>query len=123
MLIEFLDTIQVDKAPFAENFRLNINVKERQLRCKVTYIANDGKKIPIDLVVYRWALNFEKLSPGISFDGKELITGNDFSLKVSYDVMKRQVKVNGKIATKDIQLQLKNAKDFLEIPKVIANCC
>lgn len=123
MLIEFLDTIKVDKAPFAENFRLNIDVKDRKLRCKVTYINNDGEKIPIDLVVYKWALNIQTMNPGISFNGKELNTGNDFSIVISYDVLKRQVKVTGTIGWSDISMELKSVKDFLEIPKAIASCC
>lgn len=121
MLIEFLSTISIDKKPFAENLRLNVDAKAKQLRLKVTYITNDGNRFPIDLVVFRWDLSLEKLSLSISFDGREMNTGNDFQIKFMYDVLRKQIKVVGKVSNRDLSIYVKSARELLEIPKAIAN--
>lgn len=118
MLIEFLNVVSVDKKPFAENFRLNIQPANHQLRLKVTYI-NGEDKIPVDLVVFNWSPKIEKFTLGISIDGKEMTTGMNFLVRLSYDVLKRHIKLTGNVAGKDIKFNITSVKDFLEIPKEI----
>lgn len=121
MLIEFMDVISVDKKPFAENLRLNVQPKTKQLRLKVTYI-NDDVKTPVDIVVFKWVPNIEKLSFGITIDGKELTTETSFVIRLSFDAFKRQLKITGNVSGRDINMTVSNMKNVLEIPKAILPC-
>ena len=120
MLIEFMNVITVDKKPFMEDVRLNNQPANRQLRLKLTYI-NGETKTPIDLVIFNWAPKIEKFNLAISIDGEERTTNTKFIIKVSYDVFKRQINVNGKVDDTDLKLSISNVKELMELPKHLAS--
>ena len=72
MLIEFLDTILVNKTPVVENVRLNLQPMKCQLRLKLTYIEGEVKT-PLDFVVFNWSPQLDKLALSIKIDGKEYV--------------------------------------------------
>lgn len=119
MLVEFLDIISIDKKPFAENLRLNIQPESHQLRLKVTYINGD-EKTPIDMVIFKWLPRIEKLNMSIMIDGKELISKTEFVVKMSFDIFKRQIKISGTVAGQDIKVTIRDFKELLEIPKQLS---
>ena len=114
MIIEFLDTILIDKSPVADNLRLNIKPETRQLRLKLNWL-NQDRNIPIDLVIYNWSPYIDKLKFNLSIDGKELTSNKSFIVDLSYDIFKRRIKVKGNIGEEDVKYTASNIKDLLEI--------
>ena len=119
MLIEFLNVIYVDKKPMAENIRLNIQPLTHRLRLKITYISGE-EKTPIDVVVFKWSPKLDKLALSITIDGKDMTTNTDFLIKLSYDVLKRQLKLTGRVGDEDVKIHITNIRDFMEIPKLVS---
>lgn len=119
MIIEFLNVVMIDKQPFAENVRLNIQPTTKQLRLKATYFDDKGGSIPID-IIGRWTIpKIEKLSLSMNISGIDMITNKDYLLKINFDIFKWQAKVVGKVSGKDIKIQASSIKDLLELPKYI----
>ena len=118
MLIEFPQAISVDKNPLVKDIRLNVQAEKHQLRLKAEYIHGE-LVTPVDLVVFRWTPKLDKLSLSILIDGKELTTQTDFLIKLSYDVIRNNLKLSGNIAGKEIKKNLTSIQDFLEIPKYV----
>ena len=118
MLIEIPHMICIDKNPIVEQIRLNIQPKDHQLRLKATY-TNDSNSIPVDIVVFKWTPKLDKLSLSLAIDGKELTTNSDFLIMISYNVIKRHIKLSGNVAGKSIDMTVASIKDFLEIPKLL----
>ena len=118
MLIEFLNTVMIDKKPFAENVRLNIQPPNKQLRLKATYFDGEDK-LPIDIMGKWTNPKIEKLSVSMIINGIDMTANKDFLLKINYDIFKWQGKVVGKVSGKDVEIQISSIKDLLEIPKYI----
>lgn len=117
MLIECRNApITVDKQPFIQDLRLNI--QGHQMRLKAIYVNGDSN-IPIDLVVYKWSVKLDKFQLCIIVDTEELTTKTSAVLKLSYDVLKQRATVSGNIGDKHIKKHITGIKDFLEIPKAI----
>ena len=116
MLIEFPNTILIDKNPMVENIKINIQPDTHRLRLKATYL-NGEEKTPVDIVIFNWQPKLDRLALSIIIDGREMGTNTNFLLKLKYDVIKRQLILSGNIGSDDIKSNITNIKDFLEIPK------
>lgn len=118
MFIDVPGLIQVDKQPLAENLKLNIIPEKCQLRFKAEYFNKD-QKTPVDIVVFKWTPRLDKLCLAITVDGREMTTNTNFLIKISYDVIRRQLKISGNIHGREIKRYISSVAEILEIPKDI----
>lgn len=118
MLVEFLDSISIDKKPFIKNLRIKIDPQKHQLRLKAQYII-DNNDVPIDVIVFNWDLKFDKFNPILNIIGEERVTKNRFCLNISYNLFKQKLKVNGHVNGIEKSFNVNNIKDFLNIQKML----
>ncbi len=116
MLIEVLHPIQVDGKALCESFRLNLIPEERKLRMKIQFSEESvvGKKL-VDLVVYHYSEpKLDGFGFSISFRGKEMETGLDFSASIAFKLSKRVWKVKGNIGTRSFNMECPEAIRLIE---------
>lgn len=119
MIVEFLDKpIMVNGKPFIQDLRLNIPGEGRkQCRLKFKYIE-EGKLIPVDLVVIQYTKPcIEKLSIGLSLRGEEILKKLKFDLRISYHMLGSKWNIRGTFGAHVINKELSNVTEILSVIK------
>lgn len=113
MLIESNAPISINGVEVLQNVKLNI-AKNHQMRFKAAYKAK--KYINVDVVVYNWTSpKIDKLTLGITAEGKEMIRGLPFSLKLSYDFLRSHWKLNGSFGQSIVNRELASLGDLIVV--------
>lgn len=111
--------IECDGRKIIKGFKLNLIPHDRQLRLKTTLYDRGEKEIPIDLVIFNYSKPILSLpSIGFTVTGVENNTNCNFSLKLSINIVKRNLSVIGRIKENSIEINAKPINISL-IAKVI----
>lgn len=118
VLIEILNPIRVNGVNIIESFRLNLDHKLHQARCKMRFPDGNTPEMT-DLVIFHYST--PRLDgPGLSltFRGREMEVGKDFEGTVSFGIFKRTWRVKGTFDGKEFLLE---CNDPIEMVNHIKN--
>lgn len=119
MLIECIGTpVNVDGKPLLKDFRLYID-PEHRLRFKVKYLFGDHE-VPVDIVVYRYSLpKLDKLSLGISIEGKEMTHDVRYMLWLGYNFLDRKWTLRGTVGGRQVKYEMSTILEIVQVVKAI----
>lgn len=113
MLIELPSgDVAVDEKPIVSDFRINIT-RKHQIRIKFNAIKDD-KRIPLDIIIYRWDLvlpSVRKLtSVGVKFEGIENESKKRMNCTLSYKFLAKEWELIGMLGVENFNIQSKEFK-------------
>lgn len=119
MLLEFVENkVIVDKNPYIQDVKLNVDIMDQLLRLKLKYITPEGLQ-PIDLAMSFNApqVSISSASITIKFSGKERIRNIFFQEELSFSLLQKSFHLKGNFGTKFINQKINKISDILDIIK------
>jgi hypothetical protein len=110
--------IIIDKNPYIQDLKINIDILQRLLRLKLKYIIPEGLE-PVDLAMSYDIpqVSITSASISIKFTGKELLKNISFQEELSFNLVNKTFHLKGIFGTKNINQKITKISDILEIIK------
>lgn len=119
MLLEIRENqIILDKIPYIQDVRFNLDVRQQLFRLKLKYITSTDLE-PVDLAMKYHIPKISVTSASISicFSGRELIRDISFHEEITFSLFNKTLHVKGNFGTKEINQKVDNIADILNIIK------
>ena len=117
MLLEIVENkFVVDKNPYIQDVKLNLDVLAKLLRLKLKYITPEGLE-PVDLAMSYDVpkVSVSSVSISVKFSGKERIRNISFQEELSFSLLKQSFHLRGNFGKKQIDQKINKASDILDI--------
>lgn len=110
--------IIVDKNPYIQDIKINLDAWQQLLRLKLKYITLEGLE-PVDLAMsYNIPqVSITSASISIKFTGKELLRNISFQQELSFSLLHKTFQLRGIFGTRNIDQKIARISDILEIIK------
>lgn len=119
MLIECIGTpVNVDGKPLLKDFRLYID-PEHRMRFKMKYLFGENE-VPVDIVVYRYSIpKLDKLSLGITAEGKEMTHDVRYKIWLGYNFLDRKWTIKGTVGVNQVKHEMSTILEIVQVVKSI----
>ena len=105
--------MEVDGVPVLKNLRVTF-AGNRQMTLKCDLISGD-KVEPIDVVLYSGGISVDRLSVIYSATGKDIKRGRNISIKILFDLLKRNCRVEAVSGSRSINKSILSGEDILAV--------
>lgn len=120
MLLEVQNNqILVDKKPFIEDFRINVDPSRQLLRLKTKYVMLNQEQESVDLALAYTKPQISLPLVVIELTGQELLRNIEFNLTLSFHLLKMRFHIKGRFGGKKIDDQPTGIIDFLKLIKSV----